>query len=318
MAEILSWLDEQAISQNPEIESRNLFARKHQSLPANDFLLRYIYLSFEEMIGFLRYICADLGLKLSGHGIELGAGCSAVSNALLKIFPDISSMHAVEIVPDVVKLLQPKVVSLAGNAGRCVPVFGSFDEVRVPSESLDFAVEFDAFHHSNNLDVTLKETARILKPGGTLLIIDRVHHDTLPDVQKEYLLNIEYPESFKETHGMPVDAKLTRRDNGEHEIRRREWFAALERAGFTIDSVILYHRRSLKGLVRNCYALIPFSLRQKIGKGQQFVYPPIRFLMFYLLPFLPMLWRNHFRPLKVTFSGSAAFQGKSVIVARRA
>lgn len=317
MSAILEWIDSGKLSENPEIYSRNLFAQRYQNQSVDELLLHYVYLNFEEMVCFLRYFCSDLHLHLSGKGIELGAGCSAVSNALMRIFPEITLIYTLEIVPDIVRLLQPKVAALTGNQGRCIPVIGSFDEIHLPDQSLDFVVEFDAFHHSRNLDTTLKESARVLKAGGTLLIIDRVHHDTLPETQKEYLLSIEYPESFKKTHGMPIETKLTRHDNGEHEIRRSEWIAALEKAGFELESHIFYHRRTWKGLCRMLIALIPFSWRQKIGKGLQLVRPPLGFFMFYTLPFLPAVWRHRYRPLKVVFQGPAAFQGKSVIVAKR-
>jgi ubiquinone/menaquinone biosynthesis C-methylase UbiE len=317
MNRVLNWLEESTFANNSEIISRNLFARRHQEESADTILLRYVYLTLGEMTSFLQQVCNDFGVVLQGKGAELGAGCGAVSNALLKLFPAITSIHAIEIVPEVVRLLQQKVTQAAGNQARLIPVFGSFDEIKLPDASLDFAVEFDAFHHSNNLDVTLKETARVLKPGATLLIIDRVHYDSLSQVQREYLLAIEYPESFKKTHGLPVEARLTRRDNGEHEIRRSEWRQALNASGFEIEHMVLYHRRSRAGLIRGLASWLPFPLRLKLGKGCQFVRAPFGYFVFYLAPFLPVLWRNRYRPLNVTFSSPAAFQGKSVIVARR-
>lgn len=315
MSAVLNWLDTQDLSKGPEIEGRNWFARKYKEATVDEFLLHSVYLTFDEITRFLRFICEDLNINLSGKGVELGAGCGAVSNALLKVFPGIESIHSVEIVPEIVSLLQPRMIAHAQNDGKCIPVFGSFDELRLPDASLDFAIEFDSYHHSNDLLTTLKETARVLKPGGKVIIIDRVHHNTLSNEQKEYLLSIEYSELFKRNNGMEPGVKVTRRDNGEHEIRRREWIKTLEEAGFTIQDARYYHRRSPKGLLQAFFTLIPFSLRKKLGKGTQWVRPPLRYFAFYLLPFMPRLWDKYYRPLKVKFSGPAAFSGKSVLVA---
>lgn len=55
---------------------------------------------------------------------------------------------------------------------------GNFDDIKLENESVDFIIEFDSLHHSFNLDKTIRESARILKPGAKLLAIDRSHWST--------------------------------------------------------------------------------------------------------------------------------------------
>ena len=52
---------------------------------------------------------------------------------------------------------------------------GSFNEIPLPDSSVDFIVEENTFHHSNDLDMTLKECLRVIKPGGKMILIDRFH-----------------------------------------------------------------------------------------------------------------------------------------------
>ena len=219
MSQVLEWIDSESISNNPEIYSRNMFARKNYSHAPSIIVQKYSYMTIDETKHFMQCILKELSVEPKGIGVELGAGVAGISNSLLSLYPSIEKVYAVEIVPDVVRLLQTKVTKHEKNEGRLVPVIGSFDEIKLPDQSVDFIIEFDSLHHSFDLNKTLREAARILKSGGILIALDRVHSNALTDAQREYSLNIEYGEPFKKEYGIPLETRLTRRQNGEHEIR---------------------------------------------------------------------------------------------------
>ena len=184
----------------------------------------------------------------------------AKSNAVQKIF-------AVDVCQQTIELLVPPVARavLGSKSDKIVPVVGSFDDLRLPDGVLDFAVEIDSLHHSDNLSHTLSECARVLKPGGVLLCFDRCHSNDLTNEDVEQMLSRVYTSKFLEANAYPPDVQLTRRENGEHEYRLFEWQAAFAAAGFTLDKHCefyprIFFRKALKGLL----SLLPRSLSKSL------------------------------------------------------
>lgn len=317
MSQIIEWINAEELSKNPEVHSRNLFARKNHTQHPSDIVRKYTNLTLDELKIFLEYVLQDVGVELKGVGVELGAGVGGISNSLLALYPSIEIIYAIEIVPDVTKLLQSKVTEYAGNIQRLVPVIGSFDDIKLPDASVDFIVEFDSLHHSNNLNKTLREAARILKPGGVIIALDRMHFNGLTDAQREYMLHIEYGEAFKTEYGIPLEKKLTRGDNGEHEIRESEWKSAFEQAQLKIVHCVTFHRKCLRGIVFGLISQIPFSIRARYRFYPMVCQFPISFFLFYCLPFLPTVWNKKFRHLKLPFFRREIFLSKTIIVSSK-
>jgi SAM-dependent methyltransferase len=202
MVQILEWIDSGKLLEIPEIKCRSLIARINSSHEPSVIVPKYTHLTLEETKRILRYV-------LEALGVELGAGAGGISNSLLSLYPDIEKICAVEIVPDVVRLLQEKVTKHENNENRLIPVIGSFDELRLPDESVDFIIELDSLHHANDINVTLREAARILKPGGIVVAFDRMNSNALTVAQRNFMLDVEYGEQFKKEYGLPLDTRLT-------------------------------------------------------------------------------------------------------------
>jgi len=311
----LEWIDSEALSSNSEIDSRNRFARRHTHVGADEIRRRYTYLTADEFKGFIEEVAQTLGVQFHGCGVELSAGVGVVSNTVAEISPGVEKIFAVEIVPDVVRFLQMKVTKDCGNESRVIPVIGSFDDLQLPDESVDFIIEFDSLHHSNDLSKTLSEARRVLRKGGFLMALDRVHFDALTEIQRRYLLDIEYSAEFKAEYGLPLEQKFTREQNGEHEIRESEWRAAFAQAGLTLERMTFFHRRSLRGLLLGMISQIPYGLRRKLRLQPSLSRFPLAFFQLYL-PF-NRGFSSRFSPLHVQFSSPHAFMSKTVMVARR-
>jgi ubiquinone/menaquinone biosynthesis C-methylase UbiE len=308
---IQEWIDSESLSQNPEINSRNLFARKHAEKEPDAIVQKYTGYSLNGLKTFLRHTITKTDIELKGTGIELGAGAAGISNTLLSLYP-IEKIYAIEIVPDVTKLLLCKVTKEMGNEDRLVPVIGSFDDIKLPDTSVDFAVELDSLHHANDLDKALREVARVLKPGGILIAYDRINADALSEAQRNFMLDIEYQETFKHEYGMPLGTKITRRDNGEHEIRECEWVDSLKRAGFKIEKIRFFHKRCSRGILYAFISLIPFKIRQKRRFYHMLVRYPLSFFLHYLFP-----WNSRYKELPKTFVTSRKFFMQGMIIARK-
>ena len=93
---------------------------------------------------------------------------------------------------------------------KVLSVIGSFDELNLKNNSIDFCIGWDSMHHSTNIIRTLKESKRVIKKGGKLIIIDRGHNNNTPNNEIRRMLNIIYPKSFLRSNYLPIDKKLTR------------------------------------------------------------------------------------------------------------
>jgi len=83
---------------------------------------------------------------------------------------------------------------------------GDIEAVPLPDRSVDLAILSQALHHAQHPQTAVREAARILKPGGQLLILDLREHD----FEKARELYADVWLGFKESalHGFLRDAGL--------------------------------------------------------------------------------------------------------------
>ena len=264
--EIQRWEIEDGLLSSPAVTNRDLFAQKFDKKNADDIFKKYAYLDRNEMKDFYSRVFSLIDdVNIHGDGLELGAGVCGFSTAICSYFPSVRNIYAVELVPDVVKLLQPITIpSVCGDdSNKIKRVIGSFNNIELEDNSLDFCFEVDSLHHSEQLDKTLKEIHRVLKPGGHLIMLDRAHNNKVTDEQIKYMLDVEYSEDWKRGYGYD-SAVLTRRENGEHEIRMNEWEKAFKKANMEMSKKIELRTVSLTKLIRGAILSIPFNIRRMV------------------------------------------------------
>jgi len=252
----LSWQIPAALLASAAVENRNVFARRFENAPLALILDTYTKLDLPRAKALIAAgEKAVLPAPLSGVGLELGAGTALLSSALA-LRPQVEKVYAVEVVPEMVELIQKRVVESLlppGLQSKVQRTRGSFDQLEVPDGSADFILELASWHHSDDLERSLAEAARVLRLGGVVLGFDRVQPDELAEEEILRLLDHVYDEAFLERMGYPPGITLTRRDNGEHEYRRREWLEAFEKAGFRLLAIKKLERQAenpLRSLAR--------------------------------------------------------------------
>lgn len=117
----------------------------------------------------------------------------------------------------------------------------ALDLLEQPDGSLSVILGMDAFHHSEDLDITLKECYRVLKKGGTLIAVDRAWPDRYTREELEAKLDVELNDNLKRKYNIPVGESFTRRDFGEHEYTLKEWHEFFSRNGFDCASLVERH-----------------------------------------------------------------------------
>lgn len=264
---VIHWKVEEGLLSSPAVTNRNLFAQKICNKSANEILKKYAYHDENEINDFYTKVFRLIeGIDIKGVGLELGAGVCGFTAAICKYLPDVHKIYAVELVSDVVELLQPITLpSICGTESKKVErVIGSFNNLEVDDGVIDFCFEIESLHHSEQLMKTLQETHRVLKPGGHLIMLDRAHNNKVTDEQIKYMLDVEYSEEWKCEHGYD-SAMLTRRDNGEHEIRFYEWDEVFKESDLEIIKRIELRSISLFKLIKGAVLSIPFNIRRRLG-----------------------------------------------------
>lgn len=110
--------------------------------------------------------------QLNGVGIDLAAGNLWAVPFLFNLGGKIDRLYCLELSRHRLFKLGPVVLQHYGiPQDRVVLALGSFYELHVEDESMDFVLLAQAFHHADAPDRLLKEIWRVLKPKGIVIII---------------------------------------------------------------------------------------------------------------------------------------------------
>lgn len=259
-SKVIRWKIPDGFEELPEVINRNLYTENISKLDADEISRKCLSLHLHEVRELFSYVKRFLPNGLSGEGIDLGAGTGILSTMAIESFPGIDRIYGVEIVSGYPEKVMLKIAQelLGDDAFKLVPVIGSFDYIEMDDRSLDFALEIHSLHHSHDLNKTLKEVHRVLKPGGYLVCWDRSHPNSITNEQIENMLDRVYSEDFLEKNGYPKDIRLTRRENGEHEHRLRDWFYCFNQNGFTVERThFLVKPVNHRSLIVNSLTFVP-------------------------------------------------------------
>lgn len=239
-----------------------------------DIAIGYIFITPEDVERTLELL-PRAQESFNGRGIDLGGGIGCVSSLIAKS-DKVKDIHCIEYTEDLVKICQPilKKSILGDRANKVISVVGDFNNLELPDNSMDFAFCWDSMHHSYEPVKTLSECRRVLKKGGKFVFIDRAHNNSTPDSEIERMLNIVYNKEYLQKNYLDENMALTRRDNGEHEWRYKEWdsyfaesgFKLLERVSIKTDTP---ENRALKNDVGDVEIFVPYNMggfgHRKVG-----------------------------------------------------
>lgn len=170
----------------------------------------------------------------------MGSG-TGVGAVILSKFEWIKKVYALEFSAEFVKRIMLIVFEkFGGNVEKIQRVVGDFNLFELPDESLSLVLDIGSFHHSEDLDITLKECYRVLKKGGVILAVDRAWPDKYTREELDAKLDEELNDRLKRKYNVPTGKSFTRRDFGEHEYSLNEWHEYFSRNGF--DSATLPQR----------------------------------------------------------------------------
>ena len=260
------WIPEKELNKIDWIIKYNLACNKWMNRTKDQIALFYSYFSVEQHQIFTKEICEKIKLNLHGTGLEIGSGPGILSNSMLKIFKNIKKIYLLEKVPNTYYLMK-RVAIENGTLDKLECIIGSFNDIKLEDNSLDFILDFDSIHHSENFQLTIKEISRVLKPGGVLLCFDRAQPNYISQQQIQDMLDIEYSNEYKLENNIDINKRFNRRMNGEHEPLLKEWIDTAHNYNLR-SKIYIFHKKSIKDFLRSMYGLIvPYFIKRLIKKG---------------------------------------------------
>jgi ubiquinone/menaquinone biosynthesis C-methylase UbiE len=234
-----TWEVDYDLIQSEDYKLNNRIALEVSKKGFDEISKKYTHICLESIKAILALIPNSVN-RLQGAGIDLGGGVGSVSSAVAGS-QSVEEIICLEVTENCVKHCHEIVISsiLGKSSYKVRSVIGDFNKIKLKNSVLDFAIAWDAMHHSLDVVDTLKEVKRVLKDDGCLLIIDRAHDNSILDEEIERMLNIQYSKEFMIDNFLPEGKVLMRRQNGEHEYRFDQWNEFFEQAGFYIDQSIL-------------------------------------------------------------------------------
>ena len=150
----LNWFRPKSLISGQEYLGNQLIAKNASSKGYQSIIHEYVYIDTNHVLDIFKKIPNILNM-INGIGIDLGGGVGCISSTIAKK-DDVKKFFCVELVEDVVKLCQPIVAKniLGKNSDKVISVIGSFDNLELEDNSIDFAVSWDSMHYSSNLNKT--------------------------------------------------------------------------------------------------------------------------------------------------------------------
>lgn len=207
-------------------------------------LLRYLkkkttyYAEYESILDF----SSKMGMPIKGVGADLTAGV-CWTTALLSRIEDVEKIYATEISKHRLLKIAPLVLDLFNACGNKITrAIGSFYNIKLPDQSLDFCFMSQAFHHADDPKRLLGEIKRVLKPSGLVLIIGDSPVYTFNFI-KAYIKNIIKiilpVRRFKRRVVYKIFPKFNQlfsgdNESGDHFYRINDYADLFNRAGFRL------------------------------------------------------------------------------------
>lgn len=125
----------------------------------------------KELPKFIPFLTAKCGLEFRGRILEIGAGGAWLSAELSKL-PQVVQIYATDLSPRLLQEQAPRVLKLLGaKSGKIIRTPGDFHGLEFPDNYFDVVVSSSVLHDAANIVQALRETKRVLKPGGRYVAI---------------------------------------------------------------------------------------------------------------------------------------------------
>jgi len=132
------------------------------------------YGSLTEPGGGWQAVSSALALGFRGQSVaDIGSGEGALTLSLARYCKEVV---AVDVSPRMLMTLEAK-ADEAGLSDRVRPVEGELENLPLEASEMDSVFLSQSLHHAAQPEIAIREAARVLKPGGQLIVLDLVAHE---------------------------------------------------------------------------------------------------------------------------------------------
>jgi cyclopropane fatty-acyl-phospholipid synthase-like methyltransferase len=148
-----------------------------------------------------RHVEVLLGpLALGPQHVVLELGCNAGATTVQLVRRYGCTVHAIDIVPDMVRAAEER-TRLAGVADRAHVSLMDARLLQFPDATFDVVVGIEVVYHFEDKAACLREIARVLKPGGQLVLAEYLLSPTAPRLGARLVQSILESDRIEDADG---------------------------------------------------------------------------------------------------------------------
>ncbi len=222
----------------------------------NEYYDRSLFYNANNTMG-AKVLNHEIDIRNNPYILELGGGMGGGTKRFLTMRKDEKKpincfkYHFTDVANKMIRNIKKTLEVMTDDVS--VFEFGKFDfnksieEVGAVPNTYDIIWAVNAIHVAYDLEYTLKEIYKILKPGGVLLIAETVRPTKGPMIQQEFVIN-----TLDDYWNVKLDADY--RPNYGF-ITWDKWVKALEKAGYDIIETVP-DMRTVEKEHDNCYTTV--------------------------------------------------------------
>lgn len=168
------WIEKKEILDIPTSEywnNKDIELKKIWSIPNDDY--NTLEKKFLSKGLFQQFKLLSSGVSFTNKtGASLASGNCILESFILNYFSGIKKLYCLEMSEHRLHEYAPKVLNHYNvNPNSIELCLGSFYELKLEENSVDFVVLSQAFHHADDPERLLKEIKRVVKPNGYIIIV---------------------------------------------------------------------------------------------------------------------------------------------------
>ncbi len=170
-----NWIDHDDVIALPSSEywnNRKVENDKAFDVSDGSFSKLESYMNRKGVLQQFHKIADSMEKTLFGKGVSLGSGVCWLEAQIVKSYGAIDNISCVEFSRHRICELAPLILQhYCVDHQKISLCYGSFYELKLPDNEMDFAIFAVSFHHAHKPMKLLKEVKRVLKPEGIVIIV---------------------------------------------------------------------------------------------------------------------------------------------------
>jgi ubiquinone/menaquinone biosynthesis C-methylase UbiE len=114
------------------------------------------------------------------HVLDVGCGTGYLLRTLASRYPDAQQLCGIDAAPQMIATASDTTASAFARDDRLTFTVGAAEELGYPDDTFDLIVSTTSFDHWADQQAGLVECARVLRPGGQLVLVDQFSRWLLP------------------------------------------------------------------------------------------------------------------------------------------